>query len=592
MTGRRRRHGASRTIDDVLRRFEATYPAPGDERRHFHGVYYRNTLAVKADLEGDGFLDPAWVEPWDVVFADLYLNALERWDAGEAPSGPWQVAFEAAKDPDISPLVHVLIGLNAHLNFDLPQALLAVVTDAEFADRDLIRRRYRDFKHIDDIVVRRVKEEDLELRKVEEPGDRTIIDRMMTPFNRLASKHFLKEARYKVWRNAIELSMARRLGPQAYAARLRELEDLCRAKVTDLTRPGKVLIRLGMEGYGVLLGTPTAEGLANPAGWPEEVIAAFDRFKTCEYATVARNGSPICHPLTPYIGEEGRTLDVSCGLTSPAKAERARRNPKVCLLYSNPTGSGLADAPVVLVYGRAAVRDREIQRNTDRYIRWSLAKIPQPWRGVPRSWMRRLDWYWSRIWVRVTPERILWWPGGRLEEQPKRWDAPAGTVYPESDPSPAGGRPPAWRRARQDWKSRAERVATGFPAPVLTVMDGDGWPVPFRAASCRFEGEGFVLRMPVGRPAAAGGPACLTFQRHEPDFDGYENAIFVGRAVSDGPDVVFRVERALPDISLTGSRAKRARDFVSNAWRVRGRVATESARRGQPPPKIRIPLYW
>src|SRR2546429_3960437 len=108
-----------RTLDDVLARFERSFPPGDDAKRHFHGVYYRNALAVKGDLEAGGFLDPEWVEPWDVVFAELYLDALDRWNSGAAISGPWQVAFAAAAESAISPLVHVLIGLNAHLNFDL-----------------------------------------------------------------------------------------------------------------------------------------------------------------------------------------------------------------------------------------------------------------------------------------------------------------------------------------------------------------------------------------------------------------------------------------------------------------------------------------
>lgn len=99
----------------------------------------------------------------------------------------------------------------------------------------------------------RVKKEDLELRKVSEPGDYTLVDRLLTPFNRIASKRFLKEARAKVWRNTFELARARVAGPDAYAARLGLLEDLCRAKVEDLQRPGQVLIRLGASGFGVLL---------------------------------------------------------------------------------------------------------------------------------------------------------------------------------------------------------------------------------------------------------------------------------------------------------------------------------------------------
>jgi hypothetical protein len=56
-----------------------------------------------------------------------------------------------------------------------------------------------------------------------------------------------------VWRNTLELARARRAGPDAYTERLAQLEELCRAKVEDLLRPGQVLVRLGVTGFGVLL---------------------------------------------------------------------------------------------------------------------------------------------------------------------------------------------------------------------------------------------------------------------------------------------------------------------------------------------------
>src|SRR5215213_11691674 len=128
--------------------------------------------------------------------------------------------------------------------------------------------------------------------------------------------------------------------------------------------------------------------LANPAGWPAEVLQVFERAVTCESATLTKAGAPITWPLTPYVGEDGRTLDVSTGLTYPAKAERARRNPKVALLYSDPLGSGLDGAPVVLVQGMATVRDADLQANTDRYIRLGMAKLPDTYKGQPKFLLR------------------------------------------------------------------------------------------------------------------------------------------------------------------------------------------------------------
>jgi hypothetical protein len=79
---------------------------------------------------------------------------------------------------------------------------------------------------------------------------------VLTPFNRLASQRFLRESRQKVWHNTIELQKARVAGPTAYAARLAELELLSAAKIADLLRPGQVLLRLALTGFGVTLPPP------------------------------------------------------------------------------------------------------------------------------------------------------------------------------------------------------------------------------------------------------------------------------------------------------------------------------------------------
>jgi hypothetical protein len=236
-------------MEDIQSRLDAA----GDGRRHWHGVYRRGTVAVRNEIERGGFLDSAWLERWDLVFADIYLEALERWDRGEAPSGPWQVAFEATRDPAVPPLRHVLLGLNAHVNFDLPQALIGVIGDEEFDDPEVMARRFTDHKHVDDVLVVRVGTEDREIAAAERPGDRSLVDRLLVPLNRAGSKRFLKEARRKVYDNAHQLSLARRQGPEQLAARLAQLEELCRLRVADLRAPGQVLLKLTIKGFGVVL---------------------------------------------------------------------------------------------------------------------------------------------------------------------------------------------------------------------------------------------------------------------------------------------------------------------------------------------------
>jgi hypothetical protein len=244
-------------IDDLLSRMDALLQpmrTSGDERQHFLATYIRTTLAVKHEIERGAFVDDAWTERWDIAFADLYLDALDQWNVSGSAPGPWRIAFQAADAiPRVPPLRHLLLGMNAHINYDLPQALIQVITDQEFDDPALVQRRSRDHERIDSILSSRVATEDGELKKTEQPGDRTLLDHLLTPFNRAGSKRFLKEARGKVWRNAQALSLARRQGIEQLGGRLRELEALSAERVADLRRPGQVLLRLTRDGFGVLL---------------------------------------------------------------------------------------------------------------------------------------------------------------------------------------------------------------------------------------------------------------------------------------------------------------------------------------------------
>ena len=128
-------------IEDLIARMAALLApleAAGDQRRFFHATYQRTTVAVAEELRRGGFADAGWVERWDIAFAGLYLVALEADLAGGKPSRPWAVAFAAPAA--LPPLRHVLLGMNAHINYDLPQALLAVITDDEFDDVALLAR--------------------------------------------------------------------------------------------------------------------------------------------------------------------------------------------------------------------------------------------------------------------------------------------------------------------------------------------------------------------------------------------------------------------------------------------------------------------
>jgi hypothetical protein len=237
-------------VESVVRIMQERLDGLAPEQAHlkeFLGTYQRTTLAVGKAVDGGEFEDPEWVERWDVAFAELYVAALDAHLGGGTPSRPWRLAFQAPAD--LPALRHVLLGINAHVNYDLPQALLAVISDEDFADSSLMAARRRDHERIDRVLASRVAAEDVELSA----QGRTLTDRLLQPLNRLSSKRFLRESRMKVWHNTGELQAARLTGTAAYDVRLGELEVLSAARIADLLAPGQVLLRLAVAGFGVTL---------------------------------------------------------------------------------------------------------------------------------------------------------------------------------------------------------------------------------------------------------------------------------------------------------------------------------------------------
>src|SRR5688500_458782 len=147
--------------------------AVGDPGRFFLGTYLRITLAIGTAIDEDRFEDPHWVAAWDVDFAELYLDALAafRSDPATAPR-PWQLAFGA--DPGLPPEAHVLLGVNAHVNFDLPQSMIRVIPPEDMADPVLVARRHRDHEAIDAVLATQVAGEDRALQTA--GGRRTLLD--------------------------------------------------------------------------------------------------------------------------------------------------------------------------------------------------------------------------------------------------------------------------------------------------------------------------------------------------------------------------------------------------------------------------------
>jgi Pyridoxamine 5'-phosphate oxidase len=252
---------------------------------------------------------------------------------------------------------------------------------------------------------------------------------------------------------------------------------------------------------------------------PPEVQQVFERFITTEFTTIDRRGQPIVWPVTPYYQPGDPCIDVTTGLGYPKKANDALANPKVGLLFSDPTGSGMEHSPQVLVQGTAEVDDRDLARNRERYTRESVEKLPGLKQTLPPKPLRGLfTWYFTRIYMHVRPERVYVWPDGDATKEPQLFDAHLEEVRSGHDEEPPGAHA-GTEGGTAEWDARMDELGARYPTAVLSLVAPDGFPFSLRVpisvdrAAQRIRIGAGALGLPV-QP----GLACLTAHDHHPKF--------------------------------------------------------------------------
>ena len=319
------------------------------------------------------------------------------------------------------------------------------------------------------------------------------------------------------------------------------------------------------------------------ASLPSDVQAVFERFVTTELTTVDRLGQPITWPVTPYYHAGAPCIDVTTGLGYPKKAKDARANPLVALLFSDPTGSGLADPPMVLVQGSADVDDEDLEANRERYARESLEKLPGGWTAKvhpPGAIKRMLSWYYSRIYIHIRPERVYVWHHGDAASEPDLYGAHMEEVRSGHSEEPARFHAGPEGGAGV-WDARFSELGTRYTTAVLSIVCPDGFP--------------FAERVPVGvdeprrlirikgAPAAIPlqpGLACLTAHAHGEQFGWQQNFQVRGDLTFADDGWALIPHRLVGGLEAPASRLTMVRANAARALRFRRTAKRELSLRG------------
>jgi len=117
-------------VDRVIREMTKRFNSHGcDHDSMFAFTYLVTTEEYRRAVEDpDFFTDNAFVNHQDAVFADYYFEQYDDWHAGRVDevSPSWRIAFHAAAGQEVTGMGNVFLGMNAHVNRDLPFVLAEI----------------------------------------------------------------------------------------------------------------------------------------------------------------------------------------------------------------------------------------------------------------------------------------------------------------------------------------------------------------------------------------------------------------------------------------------------------------------------------
>lgn len=164
---------------------------------YFAALYRKVTIKVKDGIANGDFIDAERMEKLDIRFANRYLEAYHLYSAGNQSSLCWMRAFEQADNKSLIVLQHLLLGMNAHINYDLGIATAEVGEETNWDDL------HADFNKINKILASLVFRVEYDLSKMW-PGLKKIlkwtgiIDNFLIGFS-------MRLARDGAWKFAINL---------------------------------------------------------------------------------------------------------------------------------------------------------------------------------------------------------------------------------------------------------------------------------------------------------------------------------------------------------------------------------------------------
>lgn len=223
----------AKTIDEVLAKLDviiAESVKNNDRLGFFAYIYRRTTAQIKQSILERKFEDNERMEKFDVLFANKYLEAYRDFHDGLPITRSWTAAF-LAKQEKLTILQHIILGMNAHINYDLG------LSAAEFGPVEKMSLLKNDFMLVNQVLASLVDELQVKVGRVSRMM--FLLDWIGKRSDEVVMNFSMEKARKQAWNFATVLSV---LPEEDKKAKMEETDEIT-GKLGELVKrpPGKIL---------------------------------------------------------------------------------------------------------------------------------------------------------------------------------------------------------------------------------------------------------------------------------------------------------------------------------------------------------------
>jgi len=200
------RDGTMRCVNGNIARMRRAVDRFGcDHRGVFATTYLVLTQQLRKTLQANPhfFHDTRWLIYEDTVFANYYFNAVSDYQRGLPVPGAWKLAFDNARRGDDNAAQDMLLGINAHVQRDMPFVVATVGLRTPSGatrkpDHDVFNKILNDaYEPVVEAIARRY-----------DPAV-SVTNAKWDPLDDILGMETVKAWRENVWRNAERLVLAK-----------------------------------------------------------------------------------------------------------------------------------------------------------------------------------------------------------------------------------------------------------------------------------------------------------------------------------------------------------------------------------------------